>query len=244
MSIVRVHKTNNFTVMSNYHFKEKRMSLKAKGLLSLMLSLPDDWNYSISGLVKLSKDGKDSVMAALGELERFGYLTRNRTTNSKGQFSGVEYNIFEQPQLEIPVAETQNSEEQDADLTNAENQPQLITKELNTNNQELNESIIKGKKDINIEDYLEVLNDVVNNDLKNLYVDYIEMRRNIGSPMTIRGLIMLKNRCERLSNFRLEMQKRLLETAIINNWKNVYLPKEEDVTEENRRKLHNFYFGD
>ena len=76
MSVIRIHKNSNFTVMSNYHFKEKKMSLKAKGLLSLMLSLPDDWNYSVSGLVTLSKDGKDSVMSALGELETFGYLER------------------------------------------------------------------------------------------------------------------------------------------------------------------------
>lgn len=244
MAIVRVHKTNNFTVMSNHHFKEKRMSLKSKGLLSLMLSLPDDWNYSISGLVKLSKDGKDSVMAALAELERFGYLTRNRTTNSKGQFSGVEYNIFEQPQLDIPVTETQNAEDQNEDKANAENQAQLITNELNTNNKELNELITKGKKDIKIEDYSEVLKDIVNNELRNLYVDYIEMRRNIGSPMTIRGVMMLKTRCERISNFSIERQKRLLETAIINNWKNVYLPKEDDIKEENIRKLKNFYFED
>ena len=86
------------------------MSLKAKGLLSLMLSLPDDWNYSVSGLVKLSKDGKDSVMSALAELETFGYLLRNRTTNNRGQFSGIEYNIFEQPQTDIPVAEKQHAE--------------------------------------------------------------------------------------------------------------------------------------
>ena len=105
MSVIRVHKTNNFTIMSNHHFKEKRMSLKAKGLLSLMLSLPEDWNYSVSGLVKLSKDGKDSVMSALSELEEFGYLTRERVVDSKGRFAGVEYNIYEQPQQEKPIAE-------------------------------------------------------------------------------------------------------------------------------------------
>lgn len=244
MSIIRVHKTKNFTVMSNHHFKEKAMSLKAKGLLSLMLSLPDDWNYSIAGLVRLSKDGKDGVMSALAELEQFGYLTRLRTTNSKGQFSGVEYNIFEEPQRDIPSAETQNAEEQDAAKTNAENQPQLNTKELNINNKELKELNTNEKKDIKLEDYLEILTDIVNKDLKNLYVDYIEMRRNIGSPMTIRGLQMLKSRCERLSNFSIERQKLLLETAIINNWKNVYLPKEEDITEENLRRLRNFYLTD
>ena len=78
MAVMRVHKNANFTVMSNYHFREKKMSLKAKGLLSLMLSLPNDWDYSIAGLATLSKDGKDSVMSALKELEQFGYLTRTR----------------------------------------------------------------------------------------------------------------------------------------------------------------------
>ena len=93
MSVIRIHKTNNFTVMSNFHFKEKKMSLKAKGLLSLMLSLPENWNYSVSGLVRLSKDGKDNVMSALQELEKFGYLTRQQQFNAKGQFSGIEYNM-------------------------------------------------------------------------------------------------------------------------------------------------------
>ena len=126
MSVVRVHKTNNFTIMSNHHFKEKGLSLKAKGLLSLMLSLPDTWNYSISGLVTLSKDGKDSVMSALGELERFGYLTRERVTNERGQFAGVEYNIFETPEVRKPVAVKPISVN-----PMAENRPQLNIKKIN-----------------------------------------------------------------------------------------------------------------
>lgn len=134
MSVIRVNKTSNYTVLSNYHFKEKGMSLKAKGLLSLMLSLPDDWNYSISGLVKLSKDGKDSVMSALAELEAFGYLLRKKTTNSKGQFSGIEYNIYEQPQMENPIAEKLKADKQQAEKRNAEKPPQLNTNSLNTNN--------------------------------------------------------------------------------------------------------------
>lgn len=139
MSIVRVHKTSNFTVMSNYHFKERKMSLKAKGLLSLMLSLPDDWNYSISGLVALSKDGKDSVMSALGELEKFGYLYRQRMINEKGQFDGIEYHIYEQPKKEKPVAEIQNSEKPIEEKRNAEKPPLLNTNQLNTKrNKKLN----------------------------------------------------------------------------------------------------------
>ena len=120
MSVFRVHKTKNFTIMSNYHFKEKEMSLKGKGLLSLMLSLPDSWNYSVSGLVSLSKDGKDGVMSALAELEKFGYLTRKRVQNEKGQFSGLEYHIFEIPQKDNPISENPIS-----DIPNAENRPQL-----------------------------------------------------------------------------------------------------------------------
>lgn len=244
MSIVRVHKTKNFTVMSNYHFKEKKMSLKAKGLLSLMLSLPDDWNYSIAGLVKLSKDGKDGVMSALAELEVFGYLTRIKTTNSKGQFSGVEYNIFEVPQQENPTAENPNSANQDEENANAENPSQLITNELSINNKELKELNIKENIDINIEVYEDILNQIKDDDLRNLYVDYIEMRRNIKSPITKRGLNMLITRCERIAAGHLEKQKRLLEVAIINGWKNVYMPKEDEVKEETLRNLRNIYFGE
>ena len=130
MSVFRIHKTGNYTVMSNSHFKEREMSLKAKGLLSLMLSLPDDWSYNVSGLVRLSKDGKDSVMSALAELEKFGYLKRTQVTNDKGQFAGVEYNIFEQPLTENPISDNQNSAKQQSDKSNSEKPPLLSTKEI------------------------------------------------------------------------------------------------------------------
>ena len=100
-----VHKTSDYTVMSNTHFKEKEMTLRAKGLLSLMLSLPDDWDYSIAGLCTLSKDGKDSVMNALLELEEFGYLVRTQETNDKGQFIGFNYDVYEVPYPEKPYPE-------------------------------------------------------------------------------------------------------------------------------------------
>ena len=227
MSVIRVNKTQNYTVMSNSHFKEKGMSLKAKGLLSLMLSLPDDWNYSVSGLVSLSKDGKDSVMSALAELEDFKYLIRHRTTDSKGRFSGVEYNIFEEPQKDIPIAGKQNEGKQHEGNQNAENPPQLNTKELNTKG-----SNTKGlnTNNIYIEEFENILNEEVNNEsLRQLYREYIEMRESINSPMTARGLKMLIQRCERLANMDFELQKALVEAAIINNWKNVYLPNEQDI---------------
>lgn len=218
MSVVRVNKTKNFTVMSNLHFKEKKMSLKSKGLLSLMLSLPDGWDYSIAGLVTLSKDGKDSVMTALAELEEFGYLTRTRITDKKGRFSGVEYQIFEEPQ---PVSENPIS-----DKSNEENPPQLNTKESNI--KELN------KDNIYIEEFENILSEEVSNEsLRQLYREYIEMRESINAPITVRGLRMLVQRCERLANMDVELQKALVEAAIINNWKNVYLPNEQDIQNNN-----------
>ena len=219
MSVFRVHKTSNYTVMSNTHFKEREMSLKAKGLLSLMLSLPDDWNYSVSGLVKLSKDGKDSVMSALAELEKFGYLTRTRLTNDKGQFAGIEYHIYEQPQTENPISEKPISEKP----------TQLITKEIN--NESIKDLDISNTKEINknkeIEDIL--ISSVSDNELRELYKDYIAVRQEIDAPLTPRGLKMLITRCERLSKNNIKVQKLLLENSILNGWKNVFEPTETDL---------------
>ena len=227
MSIVRVHKTGNFTVMSNYHFKEKKMSLKAKGLLSLMLSLPDDWNYSIRGLVTLSKDGKDSVMSALSELESFGYLSREKVVNDKGQFAGVEYNIYEQPQPEKPIAEKQNEEKQKPDNANAGNQTQLNTNSIK-----------------NLENQLCMLLNTKDLELTQLYSDYIKVRDNMNAPLTESGLEKLVERCKRLSKNNVRVEKILLETAIINNWKNVYTPRESElqsVTQEITEELRSMF---
>lgn len=241
MSVFRIHKTNNYTIMSNTHFKEREMSLKAKGLLSLMLSLPDDWSYNISGLVRLSKDGKDSVMSALAELESFGYLKRTQVTNDKGQFAGVEYNIFEQPQLENPTSEKQISAKQNAEDANAEKPHLLSTKEINNvSNKELNVSSTKKEKDKEAIDSL--LQEVGNVDLIELYWDYIDMRNGMDAPLTPKALQMLITRCERLSKNNIRVQKLLLENAIINGWKNVFLPKEselESINHEYKEDIRN-----
>lgn len=118
MAVIRVNKSKNYTVMSNYHFKDKNMSLKAKGLLSMMLSLPDNWNYSVEGLVTICKESKTSIQSTLKELEDLKYLKRTRTQNTKGQFKYI-YDIYEKPQTEN---------------TCTDNISQLNTKELNTNN--------------------------------------------------------------------------------------------------------------
>ena len=127
MAVFRVNKTGDYTVISNNHFKEREMSLKAKGLLSLMLSLPDEWDYSVNGLAALSKDGKDSVMNTLSELELFGYLKRTKLCDDKGRYAGYDYDIYEKPQTENPYPENP-----DTGKPNTENPPQLNTKQSST----------------------------------------------------------------------------------------------------------------
>lgn len=101
MAIYRVHKTDNYTVMSNNHLRNRELSLKAKGLLSLMLSLPDEWDYTEMGLATLSKDGRAGVRNALKELEQLGYLVRYQSREN-GVFSNCIYDVYEQPFTKVP----------------------------------------------------------------------------------------------------------------------------------------------
>ncbi|MBR2592339.1 MAG: hypothetical protein IKD62_05165, partial [Oscillospiraceae bacterium] len=99
MAVFRVERNANYTTMSNYHLRDRRLSLKAKGLLSVFLSLPDEWHYSINGLLKITKEGRDSVIAAVRELEKTGYLTRHQERLENGKIGRIEYSIFERPQI-------------------------------------------------------------------------------------------------------------------------------------------------
>ena len=103
MAVFRIEKSSNFTVMANHHFKDKALSLKAKGLLSLALSLPDEWDYTLKGLTALSSDGIDSIRRTISELEAAGYILRSRERNRRGQLKGTEYVIYEQPVVAKPM---------------------------------------------------------------------------------------------------------------------------------------------
>lgn len=98
MAVFRVEKTRDYTVMANHHLRNTELSLKAKGLLSLMLSLPEEWDYTTKGLAHICKDGVDSICAGVRELEDHGYVVRERIRNSNGQLGAIEYTILEQPQ--------------------------------------------------------------------------------------------------------------------------------------------------
>ena len=102
MAVFRIERTKDYTVMSNHHLRNHELSLKAKGLLSMMLSLPDDWNYTTRGLAKICKEGVDAIGSALRELETAGYIVRNQLRDQQGRISDTEYVIYEQPQPKNP----------------------------------------------------------------------------------------------------------------------------------------------
>lgn len=130
-SITRIHKTADYTVISNIHLKEKGMSLKAKGLLTLMLSLPDNWDFSVEGLASLNKDSRDSVKSALEELTQFGYFYRE--LKNEGKFSSI-YHIYEKPTMEHDTTQNNIPEPISRDgFSVTENPQQLNTNIINNN---------------------------------------------------------------------------------------------------------------
>lgn len=145
MPIIKVNRTRDYTVMSNYHFREKGMTLKAKGLLSEMLSLPDGWNYSVNGLIELNKDNETSVKSALQELKDFKYLTVTKLNPDQTQSGKYEYvyNIYEFPY-----------DEQEGDFLGVENLP-LYKINNKRNNNISNDILFKEKK--SLEDEIEEL---------------------------------------------------------------------------------------
>ena len=109
MAVFRVERTHNYTVMSNYHLRDKSLSLKAKGLLSQMWSLPEDWDYTLAGLARINAEGKDAIRAAVVELEKAGYVQRHQTTDKAGKFGANEYIIREYPASHEPPPEGPSS---------------------------------------------------------------------------------------------------------------------------------------
>lgn len=127
MAVFRINKTRDYTVMSNFHLKDRELSCKACGLLSKMLSLPEEWDYTTRGLAAICKDGVDSIGSALKELESRGYLVRNRLRDAKGRICDVEYIIYETPHTPSLDTECPYTENPDMDKPCTENPAQLNT---------------------------------------------------------------------------------------------------------------------
>ena len=125
MAVCRVEKNKNYTTMSNYHLRDPDLSNKARGLLSTMLSLPDNWDYTTRGLAKICKDGVDGITAQLRELEQYGYLIRNRIRDTSGRIIDMEYIIYERPHPASPDTEKPDMVKPDTGLPRPETPAQI-----------------------------------------------------------------------------------------------------------------------
>lgn len=142
MAVFRVERNTGYTVMSNHHLRNKELSLKAKGLLSQMLSLPEDWDYTLKGLSLINREKIDAIREAIKELERAGYIVRSRERDAKGRLRGADYVIYEQPQLppkpdlptlENPTLENPTQENPTLEKPTQEN-PMQLNKEIQKTN--------------------------------------------------------------------------------------------------------------
>lgn len=153
MSVFRIEKNKNYTVMSNHHLRDNVLSLKAKGLLSQMLSLPENWDYTLAGLSRINKESIGAIRTAVWELEKAGYITRRQGRDSKGKMTAIEYTIYEHPQpmaspptsdspiLENPLSKNPTTDKSTSEIPTSENSTQLNKDK--TNKEKLNTDLIK-----------------------------------------------------------------------------------------------------
>ena len=141
MAVFRIERTRDYTVMSNHHLRNANLSLKAKGLLSMMLSLPEDWNYTTRGLAKICKEGVDAIGAALRELERAGYIVRYQKRDKNGRITDTEYVIYEQPQPGTPQPDMASPDTENPDMVKPDTEKPA---ELNIEKSNTEKSITYG----------------------------------------------------------------------------------------------------
>ena len=233
MAVIRVGKSRNYTVMSNYHLREKNMSFKAKGMLSVMLSLPDNWDYSIAGLASISKENETAVKSTLNELKEFGYVKVTKLMPNESSTGRIEYiyDVYEKPiqegekqgvenlPVEILPVEVQAVEHQGQLNTKESNTKELNTKESNTNKKETVTSIIE-EAPVELQENLN---------------DFIEMRKKNKSAMTVKAVKLLISKLDKLSGGDIAVSNAILEQSIINGWKSVYELKGGQAGGQHRR---------
>lgn len=231
MSVIRVNKTKDFTVMSNHHLKNKNLSLKAKGLLSVMLSLPEDWDYSVAGLSAISLENDSAIKSALKELRLEGYLVITKKMPNDTDSGRIEYvyDVYEEP---VQAREKQGVENLPVEILpievqQVENQPQLNTNILNTKeentkkeNTELKEVRTKASSFDEILDSVPVIRD--NPSLRDTFIEYIKMRKLIKHPLTDRALQININEAYKLSKGDPVLMQKLVEQSISRSYRGIF----------------------
>ena len=224
MPVIRVNKTKDYTVMANIHFRDKNLSLKAKGLLSIMLSLPDGWGYSVEGLVKLSSDGRESIMATLKELEKFRYLKRSQSRDSSGKLGEAIYDIFESPWSGKPTTAKPTSGK-----PSSENPTLLNTNILSTN--KLNTYIKKVSKEHSskpVENFDSIIeSSTESEELRSALIEFVKFRKLIKKPMTNKALELIISKLNKLGASDRERVE-IVNQSIERGWAGVFALKSDE----------------
>lgn len=227
----RRHKKDNYTCIDNHVFRDNSLSMKAKGLLAQIYSLPDDWEYSVKGLTSLFSDGKDAVNNALQELIEHGYIIRTQKIDKLGKFDGYEYDIYETPQ--IKNADNPITENPSTGNPIAEKSTQLNTKEENTK-KENTKGKEERKKEVTFDEILDSVSIIEENpDLRETFIDFIKMRKLIKKPLTDRALKGIINDTYKLGKGDQHQMILVLEQSIKNSWQGVFPLKEDNQMNSN-----------
>ena len=246
MAKFKINKTENYTIIANTHLKERKMSLKSKGLLTLMLSLPDDWNYSLKGLVSLCSESESAIKSSLQELKKFGYLRIQKIAPKKGsgKFEYI-YEIFESPLKEeerqrvnkkVENLQLENQPDENVTIENLkvenqpvenlqlENQPDILstkqsrTKELNTKEKNKKEKMDHTGK---LFEYIETLE--IDSEKKEIFKEWVEYKKSKGQYKDTKSLDIL---IRRFIKYSVQELRDIVEKSIMNNYSGIFEPKE------------------
>lgn len=215
--VYRTKKSKNYTTMSNYHLRDKKLSLKAKGLLSMFLSLPDEWTYSLAGIVNICAESEGAIKSILKELKACGYLEIVKERTEKGTYEYI-YNIYEKPHTEKPYMDKPTVEEprvENPPLAEpwVENQGQLNTNILNTKQLKKDKSIKDNK--------YKALGEIADDKLRDTLADFINHRKALKRPLTENALNLIIKKLNKMANDN-DTKIAILEQSIENGWIGIF----------------------
>lgn len=225
MKRIRVEKNKNYTTISNVFLRDERLSLKAKGFLAMIMSLKDDWDFTIEGFVKITKEGEAAIYTAIKELKDFGYCKEEKIRDEKKRIVGNEYTFYEEPKTQS--ADNQlDCENQDLGFLNQANQGQINTT-INTKHKILKEkkdNKLSSKKKSSIVDELTF----ITKEMLPIVLEWLEYKQerkqSYKSPKSIK---IFYNHLVKLSNNDADIARKIIEQSMANNWSGIFALKGE-----------------
>lgn len=229
--IHRAESRTQFVRIDTETINDKRLSLEAKGLLVSMLACPDDWNFSLNGLIYSTGLCRDTVMKLVKELKNCGYIVQKRGQSESGRFTSCEWEVFEVP---TTVGQNHTTEKPQYGKTTLRKNHSMVTPQYGktlpiqlTNNIELtNNTKLTNDNNKRGEDFSEILASLPP-ELQDTFQDFIKMRKTIKAPMTEKALKLAVDKCRKLGNDNPETMRSIVEQSILNSWKGLFPLKEE-----------------